>query len=134
MKFFLFFLLILIFSGCFVNNINNEKKICYSNQSFIVNGNSMSPLILDKQEVIVLMYYYNCNEVKRGDVVILNQSGNDNLIIKQIKAIPNDTFEYKNKLIYINGIELKNSQNISYDIDSKMLKLVCNNFRILHYI
>jgi len=157
LKFFFLFVLLLTFLGC-SNNIDNSnlntktnsqndlivenivknteqnvsnEVICFINQIVIVNGNSMSPLIKDGDELMYLKGYYDCNEVKRGDVVILNQSGNENFIIKQIVGIPKDTFEYKNKLIYINGIELKNSQNISYSIDSKMLRLYANSYPIL---
>lgn len=115
----------------FNQSVDIEKEVCYKNQTIVVEGSSMSPLIRDVEELIEQVGYYNCNQVQRGDVITYNYSGNENLLIKQIKAVENDTFEYRNKKIYINNQTLKNSVGDEYVIDSKMLKLYADSYPII---
>lgn len=54
------------------------------------------------------------SEVKHGDVVVFNYPMDDNtvlsnksLYIKRCVAVPGDTFQMKNKLIFVNGVQQK---------------------------
>ncbi|MCB0347579.1 MAG: signal peptidase I [Bdellovibrionales bacterium] len=102
-----------------------------STQQVIVNGTSMSPLFKDKQELKVIKNYYSCHDIQRGDIIVFEQSGRKNLLIKSVIAIPGDKFEYKNLQIYINGKIQKNSSGVVYSIKSKMLSLYSKSYPVL---
>lgn len=97
-------------------------------EQVIVNGNSMAPLFSDKQDLNLDLAYYTCHPIKSGDIVVFQIPGRENRIIKKVFGKPGDKFEYKNLHIFINGNILKNSQNIAYKIDSKMLKLFADSY------
>lgn len=94
-----------------------------------VRGASLSGLIEPDSIVKILFGYYDCNEIKRGDIVAYNYAGDANPIIKIVKGIPGDKFYLKeaegvpirdktsngvNWNILINGETLKNSQSELY--------------------
>ena len=96
--------------------------------SFIVNGSSMSPRIEDGEEVL---FDVNYTDLKRGDVVLLNFSRNRNLLIKQVKGVPNDSLGFDDNRIFINGEVLTNSVGEMYYIDSKVLELFALDYPII---
>ena len=116
--------------GC-TDNARELKTIEENYQTVIVNGNSMSPMIDSGDELKYISNYYVNNDIQRDDVVLYNFTRNINLIIKRVKGIPGDSFEYGDNNIYINGQILKNSQNISYFINSNMLELYANSYPVL---
>jgi signal peptidase I len=102
----------------------------------IVRGNSLSGLIEPGQTIEILLGYYDCNIVKRGDIVVYNYAGDINPIIKVVKAISGDSFQMKKAgvgwNILINNEIVKNSQNQPYIIDEsgyKMLSLYINDYK-----
>lgn len=114
-------------------NLNTTKRneICYNERIVKVDGSSMVPRINNADKILHLVGYYNCNKIQRNDIITYNFTGNENLLLKQIKAIPGDKFEYYNDTIFINSKILKNSVNISYKISSKMLELYSKSYPIL---
>ncbi len=135
MKFFIsLFFILLIFSACsqeISTNLELENSSCYTTQTIIVNGNSMYPMIQSGQELTHKVGFYKCNEILIGDVITYNFSGNKNLLLKQIKAVPNDKFDYANNTVLINSVPLKNSQNQTYNLDSEMLSLYAKTYPII---
>jgi len=125
------------------NKENNKKSyINYSCitkiEKFIVNGSSMYPLLKHNQTVEVMLWYKNCNNLKKGDIVIYNYAWNKLPLIKQIKGEENDKFSLKKTdyawNIIINDEVVKNSEWKPYAIpDGKegMLKLYAKSYPII---
>lgn len=91
----------------------------------------MSPQLTNGQTLNLDLNYYACHEIKRGDIIVFEIPGRKNRIIKKVFALPADKFEYKNRRIWINGKTAKNSKNLEYVIDSKMLKLFADSYPVV---
>ena len=109
-----------------VQNLNCVSDV----KEKIVRGNSLAGLIEDSQIIKIFFDYYDCNEVQRDDVIAYDYPGSSEPIIKIIKAISGDRFDFQEIeggwRILINGEILKNSQNQPYLINEqghKMLSL-----------
>jgi len=101
-----------------------------------VRGTSLTGLIENGQTVKILYGYYNCNEIKRNDIVIYNYTGNKNPLIKIIKALPGDKFSLEKTQagwnILINNEIAKNSNNQYYVLSEsgyKMLSLYEKDYK-----
>jgi len=94
----------------------------------IVRGSSLSPLIEDGQVVKVIFSYYECNEIKRNDIVLYSYAGNEAPLIKIVKGIPGDEFNLQEAdggwHILINGEVVKNSEGIPYLISGKRYQML----------
>jgi len=94
----------------------------------IVRGNSLSGLIESGETVKVLFGYYDCYEVKRGDIILYSYSGNKNPLIKVVKGIPGDRFSFQKTkngyYLLINGKILKNSKNEPCILNERSHKLL----------
>ena len=102
-----------------------------------VRGNSLEPLISSGSEIKALFSYYNCYEIKRGDLVLYRYAGDEAPLIKIVKGIPGDSFhlvkndqgEYS---LIINGKIVVNSQNTPYVFNEnryRMLSLYENDYK-----
>jgi signal peptidase I len=86
----------------------------------IVSGASMDDTLADGQLVIINKFVYRFNDIERFDVVVLSNELNKDKIIKRVIALPNETIEYKNNKLYINGeltevdFEYKETDDFSY--------------------
>ena len=132
-----FFLLsfFILFSSCSIQptfiQTNSELTLCYQELPILVHGQSMYPTISGEEFVTGQFNYYDCNNISRNDIAIINITKNRPIHIKFVKAIPGDTFEYKNNLIYVNGELLRNSENIAYNISSEVLELYSKSYPVL---
>ena len=114
-----------------------ENQTCVINvEEKTVHGTSLSGLIEPGSTVKILFGYYNCNEIRRGDIVVYNYSGNPNPIIKIVKGIPGDLFHLQKTEsgynILINGEIVKNSQSEPYLLGEsgyRMLSLYENDYK-----
>lgn len=83
-----------------------------------VDGNSMTNTLLDNEIVLVSKLAYRFGEMERGDIVICRYPGrvstafnlgaaisveNHVLFVKRLVALPGDTVEIRNSLLYVNG-------------------------------
>ena len=102
----------------------NHQDCDILEENRIVNGDSLNGLINDKDEVTILFGYYKCNEIERNDIVIYRFAGNDNPVIKVVKAIPGDDFHLENGRIFVNGVILRNSFGKEYQINSRAEQLL----------
>jgi len=98
-----------------------EPLECITSESLeIVNGDSMEPLLMNRQTVRVIYGYYDCNEIERNDIIIINYSGSSDPLVKSVKAVENDSFDIlkteRGWNIIVNKEILKNSQGIPYSI------------------
>lgn len=71
------------------------------NYTFVyVNGSSMEPNYEDGNIVLGEKHY---DYLSRFDVVVINSDSVDNILIKRIIGLPNDTIEYVNNQLFVNG-------------------------------
>jgi signal peptidase I len=64
-----------------------------------VEGNSMLPTLVDKQEINIEKLAIKVGGFKRGQIVVINEKGK--LIIKRIIGLSNEKVELKNKQVWI---------------------------------
>lgn len=103
-----------------------------------VNGGSMSGVVENGQQITVLKNYYSCHDVQRNDVVIYNYAGNQEPLIKIVRAIPGDAWKLKlasqGYEIIVNDKILTAASGHPYQIPTgniKMLKLYASNYPII---
>ena len=112
------------------NNIkNSEIQDCsVETEEMTVRGTSLNPFIKPEQTIKALFGYYDCNEVKRGDIVLFNYAGNKNFVIKIVKGISGDKFELRQSNsgynIIVNGQIVKNSENEPYLVSGNAYKML----------
>lgn len=68
-----------------------------------VDGASMNKT-LENGQILLL---YKLGSIKRFDIVVLDEEIEDEIIIKRIIGMPNDTVEIKNGVLYINDKEIE---------------------------
>ncbi len=67
----------------------------------IVDGGSMDSTLADGQVVFINKLAYKIDDIKRFDIVVLKTEKDK--IIKRVIGLPNETIEYKDNVLYING-------------------------------
>ena len=73
-------------------------------QSFVVIGSSMQPNFQEGERVIINKVFYRLHEPERGDVIVFHPPGDrEEDYIKRIIALPGETVEVKNEVVYIDG-------------------------------
>jgi len=116
-----------------INQTNNVVDLSTENcsietEEMIVQGNSLDPLIKPEQTIKTLFGYYNCNKIKRGNIVLFDYAGNKNFIIKIVKGISGDKFELRETEsgwnIIINNRIVKNSEGKPYLIFGNTYKML----------
>lgn len=90
----------------------------------IVNGDSMQPMLQDQQEIVLIKKYYSCFDPQVGDIIAYDYAGNDNPIIKIIKATDKDWLEIKNNKLFVNNQVLKNSTEQEYSFSQAEIKVL----------
>ena len=121
---------VLVFSAIFFLNgpgftAAEENGLNYSCvtavQHRVVEGDSMTGIFENRGRLKALMGFYDCNPVERGDAVIYDYAGSVIPLVKLVKAVPGDSFRLEGTdggwLIYVNGAELKNSEEKPYLLD-----------------
>jgi signal peptidase I len=74
-----------------------------------VDGNSMYPTYLNGERLVAEKISLRYKEISRGEVVVFQHPDipEKHLLIKRVIALPGETFEMKNGLVYINGQKLE---------------------------
>ncbi len=70
-----------------------------------VSGNSMESTVSDGDRVLVNRLVYSLSEPKAGDVIVFLPNGNEksNYYVKRVVAVPGDTVQIKDGVLYVNG-------------------------------
>lgn len=103
---------------------------CFVVEEHEVRGSSLSGIIENGEKILLLRGYYACHKIERKDIVAYDFAGNENLIIKIVKALPGDSFSLKKKEdlsgwnIIINDEIVVNSDNQPYVLDDKKHKML----------
>lgn len=86
----------------------------------IVEGESMDPALQDGERVIFNKFVYIVSEPERGDIVIIQRPHKN--YVKRIIALPEETIEMKDHILYING------HKINQPFISESAQLLTGNF------
>jgi len=94
----------------------------------VVSGSSLAGFVESGDSVRVAYDYYACAEVERGDVVIYNDIGNPEPIIKLVKGVPGDSFMLAlsegGAKIFINGEALMTTSAGAYRVSDAAYQLL----------
>ena len=78
-------------------------------EPILVDGDSMVPTLLHKQEMLVEKMTYWVRDPERGDIVICFYPGYTESCVKRVIGLPGETVEVKDGAIYIDGARLDES-------------------------
>lgn len=80
----------------------------YVLQQFAVAGESMENTLHDGDRVLVNKLSYRLHDPRRGDVVVLKtlESADEKDLIKRVVALPGETVEYRQCVLFVNGVVL----------------------------
>lgn len=85
-----------------LNNTKKEKKIIPRDVvNVYINGDSMSPTLVNKQ----MVKYKKTTDIKRYDIIVFKDE-NDNTLVKRVYGIPKDNIVINGEKIYINNEEI----------------------------
>ena len=68
-----------------------------------VSGSSMESTLNNHDLVIINKLVYRIKPIERFDIVVVNNKEDNDRIIKRVIGLPNETIEYKDNKLYING-------------------------------
>ena len=84
----------------------------------VVDGASMDYTLENGQLVLINKFVYNVKDVKRFDVVVLDNKKEGDKIIKRIIGLPNETIEYNNNQLYINGKRIHSFDDFTTEFEN----------------
>ncbi len=87
---------------------------CVKVEKHKIAGQSMEPLLADGVEVKGLVGYYDCNEIKKGEIAVLEFKTREESFVKKIVGLPGDELVFENDQIKLNGKILENSAGEPY--------------------
>ncbi|WP_409174384.1 signal peptidase I [Brevibacillus fortis] len=92
----LFLMLSLIFAS--LSSVQPDQ----STSVFVSEGESMAPTLNSNDRFLADKTYYDSHPIQRGDIVIF-QAEKDRQYVKRVIALPGETLEYKDDILYINN-------------------------------
>ena len=100
-----------IFGLSLLTGCNPSKTTTY-----LFEGKSMQPTIIDQDKVLVDETYYEDNKVKTGDIIVYKY-GNDSFQIKRVLGLPGEKIQIKNGKLLVNSIPV-NPEFVFNDINA----------------
>lgn len=73
----------------------------------VVSGSSMYPTLQDKERLWVNVAASFCTQIERFDIVVAKHD--NQLWIKRVIGLPNETIQYKDDHLYVNGKKVEES-------------------------
>lgn len=92
---FIRFCFIVVMILLFVNTFIIRNKV--------VSGSSMYPTLKDQDRLWINVVASYCTNIERFDVVVAKHVSDNQLWIKRVIGLPNETIQYKNDCLYVNG-------------------------------
>ena len=80
-----------------------------------VNGSSMYPTLHDKDVMVLDKLSYRFSDIERFDIVVVDIETTK--LIKRVIGLPNETIEYKDNVLYINGKVIEDKYRGNADMD-----------------
>ena len=79
--------------------------VSYIAQRTSVVGQSMSPTLESRQEILINRFIYSISDPKPNDVIVFLPNGNEksHYYVKRVIGVPNDTVQIKDGAVYVNG-------------------------------
>ena len=78
-----------------------------------VNGTSMDNTLKEGDIMILNNLEYRFNDIKRFDIVVVDQG--KEYLIKRVIGLPGEEIEYKDNVLYINGVKVKDKYGSKTD-------------------
>lgn len=92
-----------------------------------VNGPSMNDTLADKE----IMLLYKVGKIEREDIVVIDKSYEGKKIIKRVIALPGETIECQDGVIYINGKEYDDKYATNATSDFDLIELEDDEYFVL---
>ena len=85
--------------------------VWYFGQRVSTVGDSMNPVLYNKDVVLVNRIVYDASTPKRGDIIVFKPKGNENThyYVKRIIGLPGETLEIIEGTVYVDGKKLEES-------------------------
>lgn len=77
--------------------------------SVMVDGNSMNPTLQNGDKAITDGIFYKMFGIDRFDIVILEEEGYNEKLVKRVIGLPGETIQYEKGVLYVNGKEIDES-------------------------
>ena len=116
--------LLFVFLGFFAVQPKAMNFSCVETRDFTIRGTSLDPLIKDGSMVKGLLGYYQCNPLKRGDLVIFRFKTRKELFVKKLVGLPGDRIEFYGSYLRLNGKILKNSEGKPYLLSERSKRIL----------
>lgn len=94
-----------------------------------VNGSSMYPTLHDKDVMVLDKLSYRFNDIKRFDIVVVDIETTK--LIKRVIGLPNETIEYKDNVLYINGEVVDDKYRGEADMEDFIYNLGSNEYFVM---
>ena len=94
----------------------------------VVKGTSMYPTLKNNQNVFVNVAASYTTKIRRFDVVVAKNYKTDTLWVKRVIGLPNETIEYREDVLYVNGKRVEESFLDKKYVDSTKEKRKLMNF------